>query len=70
MSSVSKANINLVIFDEVISVLDEESKETLVEVLLREKGLNSILVSHGYTHPLAKIIEVTKEDKISCITTY
>lgn len=68
MSAVSKVNINLVIFDEVISVLDEYGKETLVEILLKENDLNSVLVSHGYNHPLARVIEINKKEKISCIT--
>ena len=67
MNAVSKVNINLVIFDEVISVLDEHGKETLVEILLKEKDLNSVLVSHGYNHPLANVIEIKKEEEISCI---
>lgn len=67
LSAISKVNINLVILDEVISVLDEDAKEILVSILLNEKELNSILVSHGYRHPLAEVIKIEKEDKISCI---
>ena len=50
--------------DEIISVLDDEGKEKLVEILLGE-DLNTYLVSHGWTHPLLAKIEVIKEDNIS-----
>jgi DNA repair exonuclease SbcCD ATPase subunit len=65
MTSISKVDINLLFLDEVVSVLDQTGKDTLIEVLLKEKNLNSIVVSHGYTHPLADKIIVTKEQKIS-----
>lgn len=65
MSSISKSKINVLFLDEVISVLDDDGKEKLVEVLLREDGLNTFAVSHGWTHPLLKKIIVHKNDKIS-----
>jgi|SaaInlStandDraft_2_1057019.scaffolds.fasta_scaffold00228_12 DNA repair exonuclease SbcCD ATPase subunit len=65
MSSISKSKINVLFLDEVISVLDEEGKEKLVEVLLKEQELNTFLVSHGWAHPLLDKIEVVKENKIS-----
>ena len=65
MTSISKVDINLLFLDEVVSVLDEQGKNTLIEVLLRENNLNSIVVSHGYTHPLADVISVIKENNIS-----
>lgn len=65
MSSISKSKINVLFLDEVISVLDEDGKEKLVEVLLKEEGLNTYAVSHGWTHPLLEKITVQKEDKIS-----
>jgi len=65
MTSMSKMDINLLILDEVVSVLDQEGKDTLIEVLLKEQNLNSIVVSHGYEHPLASKVTVTKEHNIS-----
>lgn len=65
MTSISKVDIDLLFLDEVVSVLDEQGKDTLIEVLLNESNLSSIVVSHGYTHPLASRINVVKNDKIS-----
>lgn len=65
MSSLSKAKINVLFLDEVINVLDSFAREKLVEILLEEEGLNTYLVSHGWTHPLLNKIEVIKEDKMS-----
>ena len=65
MSSISKSRINVLFLDEVINVLDEMGREKLVEVLLSEEGLNTYIVSHGWTHPLLEKIEVVKEDNIS-----
>ena len=65
MSAISKVNINLLFLDEVVSVLDKDGKDTLIEVLLREVGLNSVVVSHGYTHPLAAKIRVVKKNNLS-----
>jgi len=64
MSSISSSRINTLFLDEIISVLDDEGKEKLVEILLGEE-LNTYLVSHGWTHPLLAKIEVIKEDNIS-----
>ena len=64
MSSISSSRINTLFLDEIISVLDDEGKEKLVEILLGE-DLNTYLVSHGWTHPLLSKIEVIKEDNIS-----
>lgn len=69
MTSISKTDINLLFLDEVVSVLDTESKDTLIEVLLKEEALNSIVVSHGYQHPLAAVITVTKTNEISELET-
>jgi DNA repair exonuclease SbcCD ATPase subunit len=69
MSSISKSKINVLFLDEVISVLDDEGKEKLVEVLLQEKGLNTYAVSHGWTHPLLEKITVQKRNKISYLET-
>jgi len=65
MSSISKSRINVLFLDEVINVLDEMGREKLVEVLLAEEGLNTYIVSHGWTHPLLEKIEVIKESSIS-----
>jgi DNA repair exonuclease SbcCD ATPase subunit len=67
LTSVSKVNINVLFLDEVVSVLDKQGKDTLIEVLLNENDLNSLVVSHEYSHPLARKINVVKKDKISCI---
>ncbi len=64
MSSISSSRINTLFLDEIISVLDDEGKEKLVEILLGE-DLNTYLVSHGWTHPLLAKVEVIKEDNIS-----
>jgi DNA repair exonuclease SbcCD ATPase subunit len=64
MSSISSSRINTLFLDEIISVLDDEGKEKLVEILLGE-DLNTYLVSHGWTHPLVAKIEVIKEENIS-----
>jgi DNA repair exonuclease SbcCD ATPase subunit len=64
MSSISSSRINTLFLDEIISVLDDEGKEKLVEILLGEE-LNTYLVSHGWTHPLLAKIEVIKEENIS-----
>jgi DNA repair exonuclease SbcCD ATPase subunit len=66
MNSISKSQINVLFLDEVISVLDEQGKEKLVEVLLHE-DLNTYIVSHSWTHPLLSKMEVIKEDNISRI---
>ena len=65
MSSISKSRINVLFLDEVINVLDDLGREKMVEVLLDEEGLNTYIVSHGWTHPLLEKIEVVKEKDIS-----
>ena len=65
MSSLSKSRINILFLDEVIDVLDTYGKEKLIEVLLKEEGLNTFLISHSYSHPLVKRLEVIKEEGIS-----
>jgi len=65
MSSISKTKINILFLDEVISVLDEQGKEKLVEILLKEEELNSYLISHGWTHPLVEKVEIAKRNNIS-----
>ena len=65
MSSISKSQINVLFLDEVTNVLDEQGKELLVELLLREENLNTYIVSHGWSHPLLARIEVIKKEKVS-----
>lgn len=67
MQSLSNARINLLILDETIENLDIEGKEKLIEVLLQEEHLNTILISHGFSHPLLEKITVVKENNISRI---
>lgn len=66
MNSLSKSKINVLFLDEVISVLDEQGKEKLIEVLL-EEDLNTYIVSHSWQHPLVSKLEVIKENNISRI---
>ena len=67
MQSLSQNRINLLILDETIETLDLEGKEKLVEVLLAEENLNTVLVSHGFSHPLLEKIQVVKRHNISKI---
>ena len=67
MQTLSKDKLNLLILDETIENLDAEGKEKLIEVLLSEKALNTILVSHGFSHPLLEKTFVTKTNNISRI---
>lgn len=65
MQALSSSRINLLILDETISSLDTLGKERLIEVLLEEESLNTILVAHDYSHPLLEKVEVIKENNIS-----
>lgn len=67
MQSLSQNRINLLILDETIEALDLDGKEKLVEVLLAEENLNTILVSHGFSHPLLEKVSVVKRQNISYI---
>ena len=67
MQSLSKVRINLLILDETIENLDIDGKEKLIEILLNEEHLNTLLVSHGFTHPLLEKINIVKENNISRI---
>lgn len=69
MQSLSNARINLLVLDETISSLDDFGKERLVDVLLREEHLNTIIISHDFTYPLLEKIHVIKENNISRIET-
>lgn len=64
LNSISEAKINVLFLDEVISVLDEEGKQSLVDVLLNEENLNTFMVSHGWkSNAMVDIVEVVKDDK-------
>jgi DNA repair exonuclease SbcCD ATPase subunit len=67
MQSLSQNRVNLLILDETVEALDLDGKEKLVEILLREENLNTLLVSHGFTHPLLEKITVVKKQNISRI---
>ena len=67
MSGISKNTINVLFLDEVVSVLDQDGLEKLVEVLLKEDDLNTFVVSHNYHHPLVSRLIIKKEDGISRI---
>lgn len=66
MAGISKDKISILFLDEVTTVLDDEGKEKLVEVLLEEE-LNTYIVSHGWRHPLLNRLEIVKEDEMSRI---
>jgi len=68
MAAISSTKINILFLDEIMGVLDEGGKEMLIEVLHNEKDLNTLLVSHEYSHPLIPKITVIKEDKVSRIS--
>lgn len=67
MQAMSNVRTNLLILDETVESLDIDGKEKLIEVLLKEEHLNTILVSHGFSHPLLSKIEVIKTNNISRI---
>jgi DNA repair exonuclease SbcCD ATPase subunit len=67
MQGISKSTVNVLFLDEVVSVLDEYGKERLVEVLLKEEGLNTFMVSHNWQHPLLSKLLIKKKDGISWI---
>ena len=67
LQSLSSSRINLLILDETISNLDTEGKEKLIEILLEEEALNTILVSHDFTHSLLEKLTVVKENNTSRI---
>ena len=67
MQSLSQSRINLLILDETIEALDVDGKEKLIEVLLKEEALNTVLVSHGFSHPLLEKVHVVKRNNISKI---
>jgi len=67
MQSLSSSRINLLILDETIEALDVDGKEKLIDTLIKEPGLNTFLVSHGFTHPLLEKLYVVKSNNVSRI---
>lgn len=57
-------NLGFMFIDEVASVLDDSGKELLIDVLLTEHNCATILVAHGYTHPLLTKIKL-KDNKVN-----
>lgn len=67
MQSLSNSRFNLLILDETVESLDAEGKERLIDTLIKEEYLNTILVSHGFSHPLLEKVSIVKENNISRI---
>ena len=67
LQSISNSRFNLLFLDETIQNLDAQGKEKLVQMLLDEPHLNTVLVSHGFQHPLIEKLEVVKTNNISRI---
>lgn len=67
MQALSNSRTNLLILDETIENLDIEGKEKLVEVLLNESCLNTIIMSHSFSHPLIDKVNIHKNNNISSI---
>ena len=70
MCSISGTSLNLLFLDEVISVLSEQNKEIVLELLAKEQGLNILVVSHGFSLPTLPALEIIKVDGISKIKEY
>ena len=67
MQSLSNTKTNLLVLDETIENLDAEGKERLIEILVDEPELNTVLISHSFTHPLIERVSIVKEKNISRI---
>jgi DNA repair exonuclease SbcCD ATPase subunit len=67
LQGLSNNRINLLVLDETIDSLDADGKEKLVEILLEEENLNTIIVSHGFQHPLLEKVQIIKTNNISRI---
>jgi len=68
MNSISKSQINLLFLDEVINVLDDVGRSTLIEVLLKETDLSTFLISHQWEHPLLAKLNIVKTNGKSEVT--
>jgi len=62
MSNISKTKLNLLFLDEIMGVLDEEGKDTLIALLMKE-NLNTLIVSHEFQHPLVPQVLVSKNSE-------
>jgi len=67
LAKISANKINLLFLDEVISVLDDDKKPLLIELLNKEADLTSLIVSHSYRHPFASAMFVDKVNNLSAI---
>ena len=67
MAAISSTKLNILFLDEVFGTLDEDGKDKLLEILSKEKDLNTFIVSHDFSHPLIPRIDIVKENKISRI---
>ncbi|BAV81274.1 putative exonuclease subunit 2 [Vibrio phage VCPH] len=67
LSAINSVQINFMFLDEGVSFLDKERKDKLIELLLEEVDLNTFIVSHGYSHPLATPMKVVSVDRVSRI---
>lgn len=67
LQSLSNNRVNLLFLDETIDSLDDDGKEKLVEILLNEEYLNTVIVSHGFQHPLIEKLRIIKTNNISRI---
>jgi len=67
MSAISGTALNLLFLDEVLSILHEDNKAIVLELLMKERDLNILVVSHGYEHPLVPKIKVIKDRGVSTI---
>jgi len=68
MSKNSNNSINLLFLDEITATLDQEGKDQLIEIILKETELNAFIILHGWQHPLVPRLEVLSEDAGSYIT--
>lgn len=63
LTNIAGTQINFLMLDELSGVLDESSKEKLIEILLEEQELNTFMVSHDYSHPLVHNYSVQKDER-------
>jgi DNA repair exonuclease SbcCD ATPase subunit len=67
LSKLGGSSINLLFLDEIMAVLDDAGKESLIDVLQQETNLNVFLISHEFQHPLIDKINIVKENNTSYI---
>ena len=68
MAAISSSKINILFLDEVMGVLDKNGKEGLIDVLHKETELNTLLVSHEYSHPLIPKMTIEKINEVSVLS--